>query len=84
MSKKVRPQVTGEMQLNRQKIGNVSLWIQTEKENEKFPDLKGQIKAVGADGRSTKDSEVLGYVSLWLRGFVLVPVEEYEELKKAK
>lgn len=77
MSKNVRPQVTGEMQLNRKKLGNVSLWIQ-DNENAKFPDLKGQIKAVDADGKSNAKSEVLGYVSLWLRGYKLVPVKKGE------
>lgn len=71
MSKKVRPQVTGEMQLDRKKLANVSLWIQ-ESDNKKFPQLKGKIVACGADGKSTRDSELIGYVSLWLRGYKLV------------
>lgn len=73
LAKNVRPQVTGEVQMNQKKIGNVALWIQ-ESENEKFPNLKGTIKAVNAEGRSNRDSEVTGYMSLWLRGYKLVKV----------
>lgn len=75
LSSKVRPQVTGEMQLDRKKVGNISLWIQ-ENENEKFPDLKGKLVAVDENGRSDRSSEVLGYVSLWLRGYKLVKVSK--------
>lgn len=65
----VRPQVTGELSKGMTKICKIALWIQSEKDNPKFPDLKGNVN-VGGDKT---------YVSAWLHGYKLVPLVESED-----
>lgn len=69
-----RPQVTGTVQLNRKNVGTIALWIQPKAEGAKTPDLKGQLKDVDEKtGKTKTDSAPMGYVSLWLNGYKLVP-----------
>lgn len=70
--KGVRPQVTGQVQIDRNTVSNVALWIQDASGNQ--PQLKGTIKEADKDGKSGKDAEVQGYLSLWLHGYKLVKV----------
>lgn len=75
-----RPQVNGTInepydkvkKVAGDKTANVSLWIQFDASGRQ-PQLKGYVKEPNADGRSDKNSKVLGEISLWLIGYKLVP-----------